>query len=182
MTNDLLPTLMKAAIPAAGIALMLFAAHRNRLSLAGDVGFQAPKVVTAILFLLLWVMLIALEEWLAGSIADTHPKSWAGYSTGIVVLRILAIGVLGPIAEEIAFRGLLMALLRRTQLRIYGAILISAALWSCMHFDYSPILLAIIFLDGIALGFARHITRSIYVPIAMHIIGNCFSIYQSLSY
>jgi membrane protease YdiL (CAAX protease family) len=75
-----------------------------------------------------------------------------------------------------------MAFLRRTQLRIYGAILISAALWSCMHFDYSPILLAILFLDGIALGFARHITRSIYVPIAMHIIGNCFSIYQSLSY
>jgi len=182
MTEELLPTLSKAALPAVGIALMLFAAQRNRLSLADDLGFRSPKLASSVLFLLLWLLLIAVEEWLTSSIAETKPKSWADYTALIVVIRILAIGVLGPIAEEIAFRGLLMTFLNRTRLGIYGAIFISAALWSCVHFQYRPILLAIIFVDGIALGFARHITRSIYVPIAMHIIGNCFSIYQSLSY
>jgi len=182
MTNELLSTLIKAAIPAVGIALMLFAAKRNRLSLAGDLGFQTPKVSLSVLFVLLWIMLIAIEEWLTSSIADTRPKSWADYSAVIVAIRVLAIGILGPIAEETAFRGLLMSFLNRTRLRIYGAIFVSAALWSCMHFQYSPVLLALIFVDGVVLGIARHITRSIYVPIAMHIMGNLFSIYQSLSY
>jgi membrane protease YdiL (CAAX protease family) len=182
MTDDLLPTLSKVVLPAVGIALMLFAAQRNRWSLSNDLGFRLPKLVPSVLFFLLWFALIAIEEWLTSSMADTRPKSWAEYSAGIILLRVLAIGVLGPLAEEIAFRGLLLTFLSCTRIGIYGAVIISAALWSSVHFQYAPILLGIIFIDGIALGLARYLTKSIYIPIAMHIIGNLFSICQSLTY
>jgi membrane protease YdiL (CAAX protease family) len=38
-----------------------------------------------------------------------------------------------------------------------------------------------IFVDGIVLGLARHFSGSLYVPIAMHMLGNLFSIAQSLA-
>ncbi len=181
MSDLLLSTLSKVALPAVGIGLMLFAAKKRRLSFAEDLGLRAPRPVVALAFLLLWVGLIALEEVLTRSLEGTQAKPWPAYPACIVALRVLALGVLGPIAEELAFRGLLFGLLRRTRLGVVGAIVVAAAVWSLVHFQYAPILLLIIFIDGLALGFARHLSRSLYLPIAMHVLGNLFSISQSLS-
>jgi membrane protease YdiL (CAAX protease family) len=148
MTEDLLPTLSTGVFQAVGIALLPFPAHRNRLSLTDDLGFRRPKLTPSVLFLLLWLVLVAAEEWLTSSTADAKAKSWAKYSTVIIIIRIFAIGVFGPIAEEVAFRGLLITFLSRTRLGIYGASIISAALWSCVHFQYAPILLGIILING----------------------------------
>lgn len=41
-------------------------------------------------------------------------------------------------------------------------------------------MLAQVFIDGIALGAARINTRSLWVPVLMHIGGNLFAIYQAL--
>lgn len=173
-------TLLKAAIPAASIGMILFVARKRRLFLAEDVGLRLPRLKLALLFLLGWGALIALEEVLTAGVADAQAKAWPDYPTHIVLLRILAIGLLGPIAEELAFRGVLFAVLRRTSLQVAGAIVVTAAFWSVLHLQYSPLLLGLIFIDGLVLGAARHWTRSLYVPIVMHIAGNLFSIGQSL--
>ena len=178
--NLLASTLLKVLLPAAGIAGMLFAAKRKKLSFADELGLKVPTVAAAALWLGIWICLIAIEETLSASIEGTQAKPWPAYSGGIIALRILAIGILGPIAEELAFRGLALAALRRLKIGIGWAILLTAALWSIIHLQYEPAMLALIFVDGIALGLARHFTGSLYVPIAMHMIGNCFSIYQSL--
>ncbi len=176
MSDPLLPTLAKVLLPAIAIGLMAFAAKKKKLSFAEDLGFRVPVVSTAIIFLVFWVALVAVEELLDQS----APKSWKEYSAGMIALRILAIGILGPIAEEFAFRGLLMSALKRTRLGVYGAIFVTAALWSISHVQYEIPILALLVIDGIILGLAREMTRSIYVPIAMHIGGNLFSIWQSL--
>ncbi|OYT90938.1 MAG: hypothetical protein CFE43_15715 [Burkholderiales bacterium PBB3] len=180
MPDLLLSTLSKVVLPALGIGALLFAAKRRKMSLTEDIGFKVPKLVPALAFLLLWVVLIAVEELLSSAIGGASPKPWPDYALHIVLLRVLAIGVLGPIAEEIAFRGLLMSWLKGTRLAVYGAILVSSALWSVVHIQYAPILMLLIFVDGVVLGAARHFSRSIYVPVAMHIAGNLFSIWQSL--
>lgn len=181
MSELLVPTLLKVLVPVAGIALMLFVARMRKLSLTIDVGLQAPHWGFAALFLVFWVLLVATEEYLTRDIPAMQPQLWAAYPPLIMALRILAIGLLGPISEELAFRGVLFAVLRRTRLRIVGAILLTAALWSVSHLQYAPLLLALIFLDGLVLGAARHFTRSLYVPILMHVAGNLFSISQSLA-
>lgn len=181
MPSLLLSTLAKVALSCAAIGFMLFAAKKKGLSFSEDLGLRAPKVVAAALFLLLWVCLVALEEYLTRSVAGAQAKAWPAYPEYIVALRVLAIGVLGPIAEELVFRGFLFAVLRRTRLGVVGAIVIAAAIWSVIHLDYSPILLMLIFVDGLALGLARHASGSLYLPIAMHVLGNMFSISQSLS-
>ena len=176
MNDYLLPTLAKVLIPAVGIGLMALVVAKKKLSFSEDIGFRLPAAAGAVGFFVLWLVLIAAEE----SLAPSVPKPWREYPMGIVVLRILAIGILGPIAEEFAFRGILMSALRRTAIGAYGAILVTAALWAAIHTQYELPVLALLFLDGIVLGLARHVTRSIYVPIAMHITGNLFSIWQSL--
>ena len=85
-----------------------------------------------------------------------------------------------PIAEELALRGFLLPWLRNTRLGVWDAIAVCAALWSATHVQYAPALL-LIFVDGLMLGAARHVCRSIWVPIVMHIAGNLFSISQSLA-
>ena len=180
MFDLLLTTLPKVLLPAVGIAAMLFAAGRKRLSLTDDLGLRKPDWKIAALFVALWFCLIVLEESVTKGMAGTEIKLWPSYPTLIVLLRILAIGFLGPIAEELVFRGFLMRIVGRTRVGIFGAILVTAALWSLIHFQYTPIVLIIIFIDGITLGLARHFTRSLYVPIVMHVLGNLFSIYQSL--
>lgn len=181
MAEPLVSTLSKLALPAIGIAAMLFAARRRKVALGADLGFARPRPLPTLAFLLLWVALIAAEEWLSASIGGSTPKSWAGLSTVVVLLRILAIGVLGPIAEELAFRGFLLAWLRQTRLGVWGAIVACAAIWAAIHLQYVPALLLLIFVDGLVLGAARHVCRSIWVPIVMHIGGNLFSISQSLA-
>jgi membrane protease YdiL (CAAX protease family) len=181
MSDLLLSTLGKVLLPAAAIVAMLFAARRRKLSYADDLGLKAPKLGVAALCIALWILLITIEEQLTGSIEDAQAKPWPDYPAIIIVLRVLAIGFIGPIAEELAFRGLLMAALRRMRVAAPWAILLAAALWSIIHLQYSPLLLALIVVDGIALGSARYFSGSLYVPIAMHIIGNLLSIYQSLT-
>ena len=181
MPDLLLSTLAKALLPAAAIAGMLVAAKRKKLSFADDLGFKAPAMGIAALCLVGWICLVALEEYLTGSVEDVQAKHWPDYPPLIIALRILAIGIIGPIAEELAFRGLLMAWLRRIRVPALLAILIAAALWSVIHLQYAPLVLLLIFIDGIALGLARHYSGSLYVPIVMHMSGNLFSIYQSLA-
>lgn len=181
MPSLLLSTLTKVALPGLAISAMLFAAKKKKLSFAEDLGLRAPKPATAGLFLLLWVCLVALEEYLTRSIDGAQAKPWPEYPGYIVAMRVLAIGVLGPIGEELAFRGLLFTLLRRTPLKVAGAIVLTAALWAAIHLQYSPVLLALIFVDGVSLGLARHFSGSLYLAIAMHMLGNLFSIAQSIA-
>jgi len=176
MTDYLLPTIAKVLLPVIGIGLMVLVVMKKKLSFSVDIGFRAPAPGWAAAFFVFWLLLMAAEELLG----QTAPKPWKEYPVVIVGLRILAIGVLGPIAEELAFRGLLMSALVRTRIGVFGAIFVTAALWSMVHTQYEPAILALLLIDGIVLGLARHFTRSIYVPIAMHVTGNLFSIWQSL--
>ncbi|HUD72148.1 MAG TPA: CPBP family intramembrane glutamic endopeptidase, partial [Dongiaceae bacterium] len=98
----------------------------------------------------------------------------------VVAIRILAIGIAGPIAEELAFRGIALWRLRTMRLGTAGAVVVTSLLWTALHFQYEPAVLAQIFLDGLVLGAARVRTGSLGAPIAMHVTGNLFSIAESL--
>ena len=77
-------------------------------------------------------------------------------------------------------RGIVFAQLRRTALRTAGTIVVCAAAWAVMHVQYGWSTWVLIFLDGLILGMARAHSRSLVPPILMHVLGNLFSIAQSL--
>lgn len=81
----------------------------------------------------------------------------------------LGIAVLAPICEELLFRGLIQGELRRVMPEGF-AVLVQALLFSAFHVQ--PIQVIYVFLPALALGAVYAWTRSLWVPIVMHIAFN----------
>ena len=62
MHDLLISTILKVALPAVAIGLLLLACKRKQFSLVEDIGIRPPRLFAAVAFLGLWVCLIALEE------------------------------------------------------------------------------------------------------------------------
>jgi tetratricopeptide (TPR) repeat protein len=85
------------------------------------------------------------------------------------VAAILAIVIVGPIAEEIIFRGLIYGALER-RVHVLGAMLISSFLFALAHLQVTHFIP--IFCLGIALNWARWKSGSLGLPIVLHVLNN----------
>ena len=104
--------------------------------------------------------------------------------TGIsyFVTRILYGSLIAPIVEELVFRGLLMIALSKFK-KYYIDVIISSTLFSLIHvLQYGWVLTDFIVYAGAGLLFCMlfRYTRSVYWPIALHILWNTFLIIASL--
>jgi membrane protease YdiL (CAAX protease family) len=164
---------VKAGIAGAAIALVLV---RTRKLPREDLGFTRPALLPAAAILVVYL------AWMLGTNAvldwrgpwDFRP--WLAAPLAASVLRVLAVGFLGPIAEELIFRGWFFGVL----LKKAGpalAILITAAGWAALHYAYGLAVLGVILVDGLLLGLARWRTKSVYPPIVMHILYNLYAIW-----
>jgi hypothetical protein len=163
----------KAGIAAFAIVLLLV---RTRTSPREELGFVRPPLLPA------FVILVVYLGWMLGTDAlmdwrgpwDFRP--WLAAPLLASILRVLAVGFLGPIAEELIFRGwFLGVLLKKTGPA--AAILLTAAGWTALHYAYGLAVLGVILVDGLLLGLARWRTKSVYPPILMHILYNLYAIW-----
>ena len=174
-------TLLKLALPIATLGIVLIAARRRAISWRDGIGLRSPLWGKAAVWLAAWGAWLALSEFGINYFGLEQAKPWPPYPLAIVLLRILAIGILGPAAEELLMRGLILDRLKSSILGPNRAILVVALAWAAMHFSYGAATLVLFTLDGIWLGYARCKTNSIWVPISMHMAGNLLSIGQSLT-
>ncbi len=140
-------------------------------------GLQAPPSVASAAG---WIALYL--AWMFGTDLLTHWRGpwdfapWREAPLAASIMRVLAVGVFGPIAEELVFRGYLFGILR-DRAGIVATIVITAVGWAVLHVDYSWWVVAIIAVDGLMLGLARWRTGSVYVPIVMHIAYNLYAVW-----
>lgn len=104
--------------------------------------------------------------------------------TGIsyFIMRILYGSLIAPIVEELVFRGLLMIALSKFK-KYYIDVIISSTLFSLIHvLQYGWVLTDFIVYAGAGLlfGMLFRYTRSVYWPMALHIVWNTFLIVVSL--
>ena len=104
--------------------------------------------------------------------------------TGIsyFVMRILYGSLIAPIVEELVFRGLLMTALSKFK-KYYVDVVVSSTLFSLIHvLQYGWVLTDFIVYAGAGLlfGMLFRYTRSVYWPMALHIVWNTFLIVVSL--
>ena len=86
-----------------------------------------------------------------------------------LIWLLLGVAVLGPIVEELLFRGILYQYLRSKRSVVFSVIVSSIA-FSVTHFI--PTLLPSLFVMGIFLALAMQIWDSIYPAIALHMLYN----------
>lgn len=93
-----------------------------------------------------------------------------------VLILLLGVGIIGPIIEEIIFRGLILNELKRN-INIVAAVFIQALLFGAYHLNLSQAIYA--FPLGLILGLVYVKTRSIWGSILIHIFFNSTSVILS---
>ena len=98
---------------------------------------------------------------------------------GSLPLFFLAVVVVAPITEEIAFRGFLFRGLSATWLGVGGTLVATSAAWAAMHVQYDWLTLAQIFLIGLVLGWLRWASGSTLLTIILHMLANLTATIQA---
>ncbi|MBX3564921.1 MAG: CPBP family intramembrane metalloprotease [Sphingomonas sp.] len=163
-----------------GLALLLV--KLRRLSWQGDVGLQLPAPSTAFFWILAFgVVAVASEltrRWLG---VESAGGSWHGkYDTANLLIRIAAIGLVYPIAEEFFFRGAFLGMLRQ-RFGAVAAVLGSAALFALIHIQYDWRGMLLILVDALFFAICRTRTGSVYLTMLLHILGNSYAIWERLA-
>ena len=100
-------------------------------------------------------------------------------SSNSLVLFFVAVVVVAPITEEIAFRGFLFRGLSTTWLGVGGTMVLTSAAWAAMHVQYDWVTLAQIFLIGLLLGWLRWASGSTLLTILLHMLANLAATIQA---
>jgi membrane protease YdiL (CAAX protease family) len=129
-------------------------------------------------------LLVALDLLSYGLGRDVVPRFMleiyaSARTSGSLVLLFVAIVVVSPIAEEIAFRGFLFRGLSESFVGVTGAIAVTSAGWAVMHVQYDVFTVAQIVLIGLLLGWLRWATGSTMLTIALHMLANLAACIQA---
>jgi uncharacterized protein len=124
-------------------------------------------------FLAIWIVSLALGPLLHPDREQgLTPENWEPAHTGAFALNFLALAVVGPIVEELTFRGLGFTLLERYgQLAALLGIGVAFALWHGLV-EALPVL----FVFGVGLAYLRGRTQSIYPCMLLHIVFNALAL------
>ena len=140
----------------------------------GDV--FSPKSILAVLGFVIGLFFainafLILVDWFLPSLMDSYNElvEMSGVITNPVVTLIYGI-ILGPILEELCFRGVMYSLLEKSGVKVFWVILIQSLFFGAMHIVLVQVLYAAIL--GLFLGYLRYRYRSITITVLMHILFN----------
>lgn len=94
----------------------------------------------------------------------------SGIGSGFGVAMVLYVMVLGPMAEELVFRGLTLFYLQKSTKRFWLANLLQAAFFGIMHLNLVQGFYA--FLLGMLLGWVCHRFHALHASILLHMMFN----------
>ena len=86
-----------------------------------------------------------------------------------IILAILGVGIIGPIIEEIIFRGLIFNELKNV-MPVPVVIIVQGVLFGIYHFNLIQFIYAT--LIGIMLGAIYVLTKNLWIPIFIHMVNN----------
>ena len=122
--------------------------------------------------------LLTLVSWIAPDVIESYNQmiETAGLTTNSVITIFYAV-ILGPVAEELCFRGVVFEFLKKSGISPMWIILISSILFGAMHIIPVQVMYATVI--GLFLGFLRYKYRSVLLTLATHILFNFTGTYIS---
>lgn len=173
--SGLSPILSGAAKAGLALLVTILVLYRTR-NIPGEVrGLVRPKWLPTLIFVVIYLGWMFASNAVTGWRGPWDFAPWQAAPLLASALRILAVCLLGPIVEELIFRGVLFGKLQRFGPTV--AILVTAVGWTALHYFYAPMVLAVILVDGLLLGLARWKTGSVIPPIMMHALYNLYAIW-----
>ena len=114
-----------------------------------------------------------LEDWMKAleESAEAATKTLLDVDTiGGLLFNLVVIALIPAIGEELTFRGVLQQSLTRGMKNPHIAIILSAAIFSFIHFQFYGFLPRMFL--GILLGYMFYITNSLWTSMLMHFLNN----------
>lgn len=186
ITNGLFQAVFICSAAPVTIGLtMLFAKIRKGMTIKDYLGFTNPGWAKILKWCFVVIVFAAIADSLTFFLGRPVVPEYMSrtYETAhFLPLLWLALIILGPLSEEIFFRGFLFEGIRHSKAGPAAAMLITSLLWSAMHGQYDLYGISFIFMGGLILGYARIKSNSIYPPIAMHILQNIIATIEVVVY
>jgi hypothetical protein len=146
---------------------------RARMLALEPIGLRRLAVAVAAMVIALY-LLTELPQTILG-ISDRQALQWITQLSPAWLAVPLVI-LVGPISEELLFRGFAYGGLAQSRIGPIGAILFTSTIWAVVHFQYAWPIIGQIFVYGLVLGVARWRTGSLWPPLAMHVLINLYAV------
>ena len=161
---------------------ILFARLRRGWAVRDYLGLRTPAARTALVWILAMAGFIVCSDLLTYATGRpiVHPWLIDVYRTGWLVPLFVAIIVVGPLFEEIFFRGFVLAGYRRSPIGAVGAVALTSLGWAALHVQYETYGLATVAALGILLGVARIRSGSTIITLLMHAFSNLVAMIELL--
>jgi CAAX protease family protein len=180
----LLALAVTVATPVA-IAVFAFAARLRGWRVRDYLALAAPgrrELLFGIGCLVALLVAFDLITWLVGR--DIVPSFMveaykSARAANALPLMFVAIVVMAPLGEEIAFRGFLFRGLAASRIGIHGTLVLTSAAWALMHVQYDAFILLMIFGIGLLLGWLRWASGSVLLTIILHMLANLAACVQA---
>ena len=173
--NSMINTGVSRICQILAILLVFFSSEGNLAA----IGIRLPAVKWGVKRGLLWSAGFGLAAGLAGVLiysADKDPAALIGgrlpASASQFVLLFIVGGLIGPIAEEMFFRGVVYGFFRRWG--VLTALLISTGIFVLVHLLARPVQgFAIVqAIGGVVFAASYELEKNLMVPITIHCLGN----------
>lgn len=156
-------------------AVARWRAGADPLDYLGLVPFSRSDFFVGVFAVVALVAAIDGASWLAGLdiVSSFQTESYASArAQGWLLPLILAVVVVGPVGEEIVFRGFLFrGWVTREPYGIFAVIVISE-IWAAMHVQYDWLGIGQVFVTGLLLGWIRWQSGSTWLTIVLHMLVN----------
>lgn len=177
-TIDIDNPFIKLLLPLLAIAfIVILCRFKWKISLKHNLMLVPPRVKDVIIWSAANIAWMLSTDYFINWRGQFDFTVWQVQPLYVSVLRVMAVCFAGPVAEELLFRGVVFYKLNKFGARTWLTVLITAAVWALIHYNYSPTVIFIIFIEGLLLGTALLRSKSLYVPIIMHICWNLYAIW-----
>ena len=166
----------KVAISGAAVALILFRVSRSKSRDLRWFGIARPELLPTVIFTVLYLGWMFASDQLIHWRGPWDFRPWQSAPMLASAMRVLAVCLLGPTAEELVFRGVIFSWLKE-RIPLTLTIVITAVAWALLHWSYPWPVIGVIVVDGFLLGAARARTGSVMPPIIMHAFYNLYAVW-----
>ena len=135
---------------------------------------RKPKKTKVVILLIIGSLVIftliekIIVNYLQGNYFDTNAIITSAKYIPLLIAQVI---ILSPLIEEIFFRGILYNYLTE-KYNVALSIFATSFLFTVLHSQYGKIELMILFCSALVSGYLRHISNSLYPPIAFHTLNN----------
>ena len=155
---------------------------QNKSEVIGRLAIEKVALFPLIITVLLTAAYVLLEQWLFGFMEVALPDFMLEVKaqTNSLLAKImlfLAVVFIGPIFEEVVFRGVAFYRLKKTALGAIGAIIIPSIVFTLIHGQYDQVEIFIsLFVFSCLVGLLRHLSGNLWYCIIAHMICNLLAL------